>query len=92
MGVMVGRRSIFIRSTAAVFLLAACRQVAGIGDVHLAGDGGGGGCGPDLETDPHDCGVCGHDCQGGDCAAGRCQPFVLAENAAAPNYIVADPT
>jgi hypothetical protein len=32
----------------------------------------------DLETDPANCGACGHDCLGGACSLGRCQPFVLA--------------
>jgi hypothetical protein len=33
-------------------------------------------CG-DTQTSPQDCGACGHDCQGGTCLAGVCQPFVL---------------
>src|SRR5579859_928196 len=35
------------------------------------------GCG-DVETDPHNCGRCGHDCFGGACISGGCQPVVLA--------------
>src|SRR5262249_8745705 len=31
----------------------------------------------DLETDPHHCGRCGHDCLGGACAAGKCQPHAM---------------
>jgi len=31
-----------------------------------------------LETDPKNCGKCGHDCLGGTCASGVCQPFQLA--------------
>lgn len=38
----------------------------------------GGGCG-DLQTDPHSCGTCGHDCLGGACSLGACQPYVLAD-------------
>jgi len=34
-------------------------------------------CGKDLQTDPGNCGACGHDCLGGACTAGRCQPVVL---------------
>src|SRR5262249_52955723 len=30
-----------------------------------------------LATDAHHCGACGHDCLGGACAAGACQPVVL---------------
>jgi hypothetical protein len=39
--------------------------------------GGAGPCG-DTQKDPHNCGVCGHDCQGGPCVAGTCQPCILA--------------
>ncbi len=28
-------------------------------------------------TDPKNCGACGHDCDGGKCAAGKCQPVEL---------------
>jgi hypothetical protein len=31
-----------------------------------------------LSTDPKNCGACGHDCLGGDCRRGVCQPVVLA--------------
>jgi hypothetical protein len=31
----------------------------------------------DLQTDPMNCGACGHDCLGGACIAGVCQPVVL---------------
>lgn len=31
-----------------------------------------------LSTDPKNCGACGHDCLGGTCTAGRCQPVKLA--------------
>jgi hypothetical protein len=39
-------------------------------------------CNADLQTDPKHCGRCGHDCLGGACAAGACQPFVFAANEA----------
>lgn len=54
------------------------------------GGGGGaqtssGGCGgaecdgtcTNLDDDPLNCGACGHDCFGGACDAGRCQPVLL---------------
>ncbi|HTQ02320.1 MAG TPA: hypothetical protein VMI54_00635 [Polyangiaceae bacterium] len=31
----------------------------------------------DEQTDPHDCGACGHDCAGGQCSGGRCQSVQL---------------
>jgi hypothetical protein len=34
-------------------------------------------CG-NVQTDPANCGYCGHDCLGGGCTAGVCQPVVLA--------------
>lgn len=32
----------------------------------------------DVSADPANCGACGHDCLGGACSAGACQPIVLA--------------
>jgi hypothetical protein len=34
------------------------------------------GC-ADTQADPHNCGTCGHDCLGGACSGGTCQPAVL---------------
>jgi sugar lactone lactonase YvrE len=31
----------------------------------------------DLDSDPHNCGACAHDCLGGACSAGTCQPVTL---------------
>jgi sugar lactone lactonase YvrE len=41
----------------------------------VGGDPAGGGppCTSDFDTDPFNCGSCGHDCYGGDCSEGRCQ-------------------
>src|SRR5579884_2376528 len=33
----------------------------------------------DEQNDSHNCGGCGHDCQGGTCTTGRCQPVVLVD-------------
>jgi RHS repeat-associated protein len=33
--------------------------------------------GADLNTDPHNCGACGHDCLGGGCIDRQCQPFAV---------------
>jgi hypothetical protein len=35
------------------------------------------GCPADTQTDPSNCGTCGHNCLGGACQAGACQPVVL---------------
>lgn len=35
-------------------------------------------CKADLASDPANCGRCGHDCLGGACNAGRCQPYVFS--------------
>lgn len=37
-------------------------------------------CVADLATDPANCGACAHDCQGGACIAGACQPTVFVMN------------
>jgi hypothetical protein len=47
------------------------------GDASLQSDA------PDLQTDPHNCGAIGHDCQGGECIAGACQPMLVNEGSAA---------
>jgi len=36
------------------------------------------GCSADLQSDAKHCGSCGHDCMGGECKAGACQPVLLA--------------
>jgi hypothetical protein len=43
----------------------------------------GGSC-IDPKTDGHNCGACGHDCQGASCQAGACQPTALASNLSSP--------
>jgi hypothetical protein len=47
------------------------------------------GCG-DTQTNPANCGACGHDCEGGACVQGVCQPFVLEGEELFPNTIAAD--
>jgi len=43
------------------------------------GTAGGGGCG-DVQTDPENCGRCGHGCLGAACVGGVCQPLVVADD------------
>ena len=40
-----------------------------------SGGGGGGGCDANLDGDASNCGACGHDCLGGTCDGGICQPY-----------------
>ncbi len=42
-----------------------------------------GGCDARPDDDPKNCGVCGHDCLGGECRSGKCQPVVMSEDAGA---------
>ena len=46
------------------------------------------GC--DYQTDPKNCGGCGHDCGGGACTGGLCPIAVLASGQASPRGIVVD--
>jgi hypothetical protein len=46
-----------------------------------------------TQVDPHNCGVCGHDCAGGACQAGVCVPLppgVLASGLIAPTSVAVD--
>jgi hypothetical protein len=46
-------------------------------------------CG-DILTDPSNCGACGHDCLGGACSAGACQPVVLVAGLEQPYWMALD--
>jgi hypothetical protein len=48
---------------------------AGGGAAATTGEGAGGsGCASDLASSSEHCGACGHDCLGGRCESGQCQP------------------
>jgi hypothetical protein len=46
----------------------------------------------DLNADAKNCGKCGHDCLGGTCDLGVCQPFTVASNQSYLNGLVTDGT
>jgi hypothetical protein len=46
----------------------------------------------DLQTDEKNCGRCGHDCQGGTCSNGSCQPVTVASNQTGAWAIAVDST
>jgi len=46
-------------------------------------------CGADLQNDAKNCGNCGHDCQGGACTAGVCQPVLVASSTSIAPYAFA---
>src|SRR3990172_1836857 len=50
---------------------------AASGDGALDGEAGPCTPSPSFATDPRNCGSCGHDCLGGACTAGACEPFAL---------------
>lgn len=49
-----------------------------------SGTGGSSACAADLLSDPANCGACGHDCGGGACAEGACQPVNLYQGSVLP--------
>lgn len=46
----------------------------------------------DVQSDPANCGRCGHACQGGGCSAGKCQPVPILDTTYAPVAIAVDAT
>lgn len=42
--------------------------------------GGTTACSSNLQSDPANCGACGHDCLGGGCVTGQCMPAAVAES------------
>ncbi|MFO0548245.1 MAG: DUF5050 domain-containing protein [Polyangiaceae bacterium] len=87
-------------------LVQGCTQALGVEDRNYEGGGGGGGASGggasggagggdcvDLLHDEHNCGACGHDCLGGACDTGQCQPFVVSTtpSASALSAIKCDP-
>ena len=66
-----------VNQTATCSTSGACVTVCsnGWGDCDSTGSNG---CETDVNSNPADCGRCNHDCLGGGCAGGACQPVVLS--------------
>ena len=61
---------------AALVLASGCRAIAGVEDLQLTNPPCN-GVATDLDNDPKNCGACNHDCLGGACSGGMCQPDLL---------------
>lgn len=48
-------------------------------------------CETELDADPQSCGSCGHDCLGGSCVSGKCQPVALVTSGT-PTRLALDAT
>ncbi len=69
----------------------------GGGEAGTTSSSSGGGCAApsvvcgascvDLESDAAHCGACDHDCQGGSCEGGICQPVAIGEGVKSPQMI-----
>lgn len=57
-----------------------------------SGGTGGGTCTADLLSDPKSCGACGHDCLGGACKTGKCQPVKVVSGQAGVIGVAVTPT
>lgn len=62
---------------------------AGLGDCDLDAANG---CEESLASSQHHCGACGHDCLGGACLEGVCQPFALHHESGQPWSMALSPT
>jgi sugar lactone lactonase YvrE len=74
--------------------LTACQSLDNLSGGADAPDAGGApeasACSADLTRDAKHCGRCGHDCVGGACQSGVCQPVVVATGQASPEAIAVD--
>ncbi len=65
-------------------------SASGGGNAATGGGAGGSACSDNLDTDPNNCGLCGHSCLGGECLAGSCQPITIALDVPSPVGMVAN--
>jgi hypothetical protein len=70
--------------------LGACVFACNTGFLDCAGTGA--SCATDATSDPKSCGACGHDCLGGVCSGGACQPVALASAQNDPFGLAIDST
>jgi hypothetical protein len=78
---------------AAVGIVCGCGRLGF--DPHAGADAGADAAscpGVDLDTDDRNCGACGHDCLGGACEIGTCQPVMIADTQGSPRGILVDAT
>lgn len=61
------------------YVAASSAPDGGDGGLDVDASDAGAGCSPDTANDAHNCGRCGHDCLGGACAFGTCQPTTVVE-------------
>lgn len=64
------------------------------GDAAVSCDAGLVACGSSCTTtasDPKHCGACGHDCRGGSCTLGKCDPVLIADSQTNPTAISVTP-
>jgi len=62
----------------------------GEGDARIGGGDASGPCTANVVIDPSNCGACGHDCLGGACSDGGCQPVILLSGLTAPFGVAVD--
>jgi hypothetical protein len=84
------RRSSFDRGLPVALAFALAGASACTEETVEDGDGSSSCEDTELASDPHNCGKCGHNCLGGACSGGVCQPFVLAASEHVPVLMVAD--
>jgi hypothetical protein len=65
--------------------------MTGTGGVTGSGGSGAGGQIINTQTDGKNCGTVGHDCLGGTCAAGQCQPALIAQYLRDPLWLAIGP-
>jgi len=65
---------------------------AGIGGMTGTGGSGAGGQVINTQTDGKNCGTVGHDCLGGPCQAGQCQPVLIAQYLGEPLTMAIGPS